>query len=330
MLCFSTLLALVIPFVFAAPTSLFSTSSSSSAPLPLVIWHGLGDNYATDRISEVADLARSIHPGTFIYVIRLGDSPDDDRKATFWGNTTEQIAQICEDLSKTPELSQAPAIDALGFSQGGLFLRAYVERCNKPPVRSLVTFGSPHNGIADYRACDDGDWLCKGAMALLHTNTWAAWVQSRLVPAQYYRDINPDTGFASDNYLQYSNLLADINNERKVKNVTYQDNIASLEKLVMYKFDEDSTVVPPESEWFAEVNETTSEVYPLKDRKIYKEDWLGLKRLDMKGGLVFRIAPGPHMHITNELLEEVFKEFYGPAFKKSTTMTMGSQQFLDL
>jgi palmitoyl-protein thioesterase len=330
MFLFSTLLALVIPSILAAPTELSSTSPSSSSPLPLVIWHGLGDNYESQRISEVADLAKSIHPGTFTYVIRLADSPDDDRKATFWGNTTEQIAKVCEDLSTIPELSQAPAIDALGFSQGGLFLRAYVERCNKPPVRSLVTFGTPHNGIADYKACEDGDWLCKGAMALLHTNTWAAWVQARLVPAQFYRDLNPDTGSASDNYLQYSNLLADINNEREVKNVTYQDNIANLEKLVMYKFDEDTTVVPPESEWFAEVNGTTSEVYPLKDRKIYKEDWLGLKRLDKKAGLVFRTAPGPHMHITNELLEEVFKEYYGPAVKQSTIMTMHSQESLDL
>ena len=327
MLLFSTLLALIIPSVLAVPASLSSTSPSNNSPLPLVIWHGLGDNYAARRISEVAELAKSIHPGTFTYVIRLAHSPDDDRKATFWGNTTEQIAKVCEDLSTIPELSQAPAIDALGFSQGGLFLRAYVEGCNNPPVRTLVTFGSPHNGIADYKACDDGDWLCRGAMALLHTNTWAAWVQSRLVPAQYYRDVNPETGSASDNYLQYSNLLADINNEREVKNVTYQDNIASLEKLVMFKFDKDTTVVPPESEWFDEVNTTTSEVYPLKDRKIYKEDWLGLKRLDKKGGLVFRIAPGPHMDISNELLEDVFKEYYGPAVKQST---IDSQESLEL
>jgi len=320
----STLLAATIPAILAAPASLSSTSRSSSAPLPLVIWHGLGDNYAADGISEIAELAKSIHPGTFTYSIRLADAPDDDRKATFWGNTTEQIAKVCEDISAIPELSQAPAIDALGFSQGGLFLRAYVERCNKPPVRSLITFGTPHNGIADYKACEDGDWLCKGAMALLHTNTWAAWVQARLVPAQYYRDVNPETDSASDNYLQYSNLLADINNERAVKNATYRDNIASLEKLVMYKFDEDKTVVPPESEWFAEVNGTTLEVYPLKDRKIYQEDWLGLKKLDEKGGLVFRTAPGPHMHITKELLEEAFKKYNGPAVKKSTSELTGS------
>lgn len=294
-----------------------------------MIWHGLGDNYDADGIKEVQKIAQDVHPGTFTYAVRLGDTPDDDRKSTFWGNTTEQIAQVCEDIATHPILSGAPAVDALGFSQGGLFLRAYVERCNNPPVRSLVTFGTPHNGIADYKVCEDGDWLCRGAMALLHTNTWGAWVQSRLVPAQYYRDIDPETGLGSENYLLYSNMLADINNERDLKNETYKSNIASLEKLVMYKFDQDTTVIPAESEWFAEINTTSLKVSPLKERPIYTEDWLGLKQLGDKGGIVFRIAPGQHMHITKEVLEEAFADFCGPA-QKSALIDDDSQETLEL
>jgi len=260
----------------------------------------------------VGKIAQEVHPGTYIYTIRISDNSDDDRKATFWGNATIHIEEVCEALASHPVLSKASAVNALGFSQGGLFLRSYVERCNNPPVRNLITFGSPHNGIVDYIPCKDGDWLCKGAMALLHSNTWSGFVQSNVIPAQYYRDLNPETGFGSENYLLYSNWLADINNEREDKNETYKANLASLERLVMYKFDEDTTVIPSESEWFDEVNPATLEVLPLKSRPIYTEDWIGLKKLDEKGGIVFKIAPGQHMHITRELLEETFKEFYGP------------------
>jgi len=289
-----------------------TTTASDDTPLPVILWHGLGDNYAADGINDVAALIEETHPGTFVYPIRLAEDPSGDRSASFLGNTSEQIAKACADIAAHPILSTAPAIDALGFSQGGLFLRGYVERCNTPPVRSLVTFGSPHNGIADYTPCGATDRLCKGAMALLHVNTWSSFVQSRLVPAQYYRTLDEDTGLPTDEYLEYSNLLADLNNERALKNKTYAKNIAKLENFVLYEFANDTTVLPKESEWFAEVNITSAEVTPLKKRDLYKEDWLGLRSLDEKGGLVFKTAPGGHMQLSEEVLGQAFKKYFGP------------------
>ncbi|OCK83521.1 alpha/beta-hydrolase [Lepidopterella palustris CBS 459.81] len=293
----------------------FETSllAATSTPLPLVIWHGLGDNYAADGLASVGELANSTNPGTFVYNIRLDEDPGSDRTATFFGNLTLQMQQVCEDLATHPILSTAPAINAIGFSQGGQFLRGYIERCNNPPVRNLVTFGSQHNGIAEFQTCGAMDWLCKGAMALLRTNTWSQYVQSHLVPAQYYRTCNVSTGEPTDEYLEYSNFLADINNERKTKNSTYAENLASLEKFVMFVFKDDTTVIPKESGWFAQVtNLTSGEVTPLRERSIYKEDWVGLRKLDDKGALVFREAEGGHMQLSEELLVEVFKSYFGP------------------
>ncbi|KAF2963256.1 hypothetical protein GQX73_g10317 [Xylaria multiplex] len=284
---------------------------NDDTPLPVVIWHGLGDTYNAEGIQQVGQLIEEANPGTFVYFIRLDDSGTNDRRATFYGNVTEQIAKVCEDLAAHPILSTAPAIDAVGFSQGGQFLRGYVERCNTPPVRNLVTFGSQHNGIVDYRACAATDWLCRGAMALLHGNTWTSFVQSRLVPAQYFRDPAD-----LDSYLEYSNFLADINNERAVKNETYARNIAALENLVLYIFEDDTTVIPKETGWFEEVN--GDESTPLRARKIYTEDWVGLRALDRKGGLKFKTTPGEHMQLTDETLTEAFSEFFGP-FKTSSS-----------
>lgn len=296
-----------------SPPSQYKSSSKNDddyeTPLPLIIWHGLGDNYQNEGLTSIGALATEIHPGTLTYIIRLDDDASADRTATFFGNLTLQLDQVCADLAAHPILSTAPAVDALGFSQGGQFLRAYIERCNSPPVRSLVTFGSQHNGISEFQACAPTDWLCKGARSLLRSNTWSAFVQSRLVPAQYFRD--PEQ---LDSYLESSNFLADINNERALKNQTYKENLERLERFVMYLFEEDETVVPKETGWFAEVNGT--DVTLLRERSIYKEDWIGLKTLDGKGALKFETTEGQHMRLTDKLLERVIKENYGPFGRK--------------
>ncbi|KAM4058860.1 palmitoyl protein thioesterase domain-containing protein [Hirsutella rhossiliensis] len=283
-------------------------AASDDTPLPLVIWHGLGDSFAGDGVREVAALADAVHPGTYVHTVALGKDPAADRYATWYGNLTDQVQAVCDALAAHPILSTAPAVDALGFSQGGQFLRAYVERCNAPPVRSLVTFGSQHNGIVEFRACGPADWLCRGAMLLLRYSTWSSFVQGRLVPAQYFRDpadLQP--------YLDNSNFLADINNERGParRNDTYRRNLARLANFVLYMFDADTTVVPRQTSWFAEVN--GSDVVPLRERQLYRDDWLGLRQLDDKGRLFFRSLPGDHMDIPLQVLNDTMVEFFGPS-----------------
>ncbi|KAH7313181.1 Alpha/Beta hydrolase protein [Rhexocercosporidium sp. MPI-PUGE-AT-0058] len=273
-----------------------ASTSSDDTPLPLIIWHGLGDNYAADGLADVAALAEKVHPGTFTYIIRLDEDASSDRTATFFGNLTLQLEQVCADLASHPILSTAPAVDALGFSQGGQFLRGYIERCNKPPQ---------HNGISEFQTCSSGDWVCKGAQGLLRSNTWSSFVQSRLVPAQYFRD-----PAQLDDYLEHSNFLADVNNERQLKNQTYKENLGRLERFTMVLFEEDETVVPKESSWWAEVDEEGN-VTELRERDIYKEDWVGLRGLDEKGALRFETTEGGHMQLGSKVLKKTFRENFG-------------------
>ncbi|ODA81074.1 hypothetical protein RJ55_04036 [Drechmeria coniospora] len=297
------------------PTLDDDDGKEDDTPLPLVIWHGLGDTFNSEGMQQVAALAESIHPGTFVYTISLAEQdPNADRSATFMGNVTAQLESVCAALAGHPILSTAPAVDAIGFSQGGQFLRGYIERCNTPRVRTLVTFGSQHNGIVEFKTCGDRDYLCRGAMALLRFNTWSSFVQSRLVPAQYYRDPSPDSYHS---YLENSNFLADINNEREQKSEVYRKNIAGLTNFVMYMFEDDTTVIPRQTAWFHEVNDTR--VIPLRERTMYKEDWLGLRALDKKGGLHFRSITGDHMQIPMQVLNDTMVEFFGPRRSRAET-----------
>ncbi|KIX04070.1 uncharacterized protein Z518_07623 [Rhinocladiella mackenziei CBS 650.93] len=299
---------------YAAPPR-SAGDDSDDQPLPVVIWHGLGDSADSSGLKDVSNLVEKVHPGTYTYIISLtGTRGSADRQASFFGNVTEQIDTVCHMLAKDNILRTAPAVDAIGFSQGGQFMRGYVERCGSwaPKVRSLLTFGSQHNGIVEFQKCASAtDWICQGANALLKSSTvWSDFVQSRLVPAQYYRDTND-----FENYLKHSNFLADINNERNVKNSTYAENLAALEKLVMIVFHDDKTVIPKESGWFAEVNVTSDSVTKLRERPIYTEDWIGLKKLDEKGGLAFVTLPGEHMQLSEKDLSNLFGIYFGPADK---------------
>ena len=298
---------LALPLVLAVPKP--HSYEDNDTPLPLIVWHGLGDSYTGEGLTDVISLAEEMNPGLFTYAIRINEDPSLDQRATFLGNLTEQIDQVCRDLAAHPILSTAPAVDAMGFSQGGQFLRGYIERCNFPPVRNLLTFGSQHNGISAFQGCAPFDLLCKGAQLLLRAGTWTQTVQSKLVPAQYFRD-----PAQLEQYLEHSNFLADINNERVLKNKTYKENILKLENFVMYLFDEDTTVIPKETSWFGEINE--EQYVPLKNRSIYTEDWLGLKQLDEEGKLVFENINGGHMQIGDKVLKKAFTDYLGPENKK--------------
>lgn len=325
----TTLLPL-LPLTAALPppattTPSFSSSSSfnnnnAAKPLPLLIWHGLGDRSDASGLHTVGSLAQEIHPGTLVHYISL--SPDGsgaaDQRATFFGNVSAQIASVCASLSTNATLldpaSNKIRADALGFSQGGQFLRGLAQRCPALQLRSLVTFGSQHAGISEFQRCGTWDLLCKAATALVGGNAWTDTVQGGVVPAQYYREVNETTGEGTEAYLAASHFLADVNAERDGgrRNEEYAARLGALENFVMYVFADDRTVVPKESGWFAEVNGTSGEVTPLRERRVYKEDWIGLRELDRKGGLVFGSVEGEHMQLNKKDLERAFGRYFGP------------------
>lgn len=114
---------------------------------PIVIWHGLGDNYNSSGIQNAVSLFQQIHPQSFVYNIYLDPNPSTDQQKSLFGDSIVELDFVCEQISQVPELQQG--FDAVGFSQGGLFLRALAERCPSALVRTLVTFGSPHMGVME-------------------------------------------------------------------------------------------------------------------------------------------------------------------------------------
>lgn len=286
--------------------------------LPVVIWHGLGDSYdSPSLLSYIRHVKEELGKDTFVYSIRLSESGSKDQQASLFGNLNEELAQVHEQLSQVTEL--ANGFNAIGFSQGGLFLRAYNQRYGSSSsmrMHTLVTFGSPHNGIADLPACQPREFFCKRRNQLLRQGVWSDYAQTHVTTAQYFR--NPDH---LDVYYEKSNFLVDINNEdpNSTKNATYAENNAQLKRLVLIMFDDDETVVPKQSAWFQEFNSTSYVVTPLEDRDLYRQDWLGLKSIPSINYLLF---PGVHMEISHSDFSAVVRKYLSPSSESPTMFSI--------
>ena len=115
-----------------------------------------------------------------------------------------------------------------------------------------------------------------------------------------------------------------MNNERDEKAEGYARQMARLERLVMFMFANDTVVIPKESAWFAHVDDESGAVMGLREREVYRRDWLGLKSLDEKRGLVFEMHPGEHMHLDDTILEDTFRKYFGPLHNPSTSSSSSS------
>ncbi|QSL64063.1 hypothetical protein MERGE_000218 [Pneumocystis wakefieldiae] len=226
----------------------------------------------------------------------------NDRNNGFFGDVNEQIKLVAEQLSKDPKL--ADGFNAIGFSQGGLFLRAYIERYNIPPVSNLITFGTPHYGISSFY-CPSSVYVCKILDYFIKHSLLSCWVKKNVIVAQYYRDTSD-----MDSYLVYNPFLPDVNNERQIKNATYAKNLASLESFVMVEFENDRVIIPKGSSHFNDYDKNEDKIIFLKDTALYNEDWLGLKLLDNKGALVEMTIPGEHMEINYETFLYIVKKYF--------------------
>jgi len=276
------------------PYASLAYSWDKAAPIPVVMWHGMGDTCCNPQsMGYIQKLIEQHVPGVYVHSIMLGSNEDDDQMDGFFANMNVQLDKVCHQLASDPKL--AGGFNAIGFSQGSQFLRAYVERCNNPPVFNLISVGGQHQGVYGLPHCPGINYtLCEYIRELLDLGAYLSFVQDSLVQAQYWHD-----PLAEQEYLSNCIFLPDINNALPQKNATYKQHIMSLKNFVMVKFLRDSMVQPIESEWFGFYKEGQDvQIVPLRQSKLYLEDWLGLRALDARGALKELSVDGDHLHFT--------------------------------
>ncbi|KAJ1821991.1 hypothetical protein LPJ56_001023 [Coemansia sp. RSA 2599] len=270
------------------------------------MWHGMGDSCCDNStMGEIARIVQEEIPGVYVHSVKVGSSESADRRAGFFGNLNTQVDDVCKELGETEEL-RGRAVNMMGFSQGGLFLRALVQRCPEIRAKTLVTFGSPHSGVARIPECaKDGDVLCKWMRGLALRGVYSWYVRDHVVQAQYFKD--PER---IDQYMDYNIFLPYVNNEAADKReVVYRERLRALEKLVLIRFSEDTLIYPASSSWFGFIDSDGGETR-LYDSLMYIEDWLGLRTLDESNRLDFVTLAGKHMSIGEENLRAIVQKYF--------------------
>jgi palmitoyl-protein thioesterase len=237
-------------------TNTNTINTNTTNTIPIVLLHGVVSDAANTQ-----DLANWIGT-TFnrkVLNIELGNGID-----TSLTPMEAQLDLLCNIIYDLPELKSG--FDFIGMSQGGILARGYVEYCNEYKVENLITLVSPHGGV-----------FYKNPI-LNFVKIYSPEMQAKYSFTNYWR--NP---IDYELYLKNSTYLAGLNNE---KFMCYENkkNIESLKNFVMVFSPFDTVVIPPQSGIFS-LYDSDLDIVPLKDTELYKQDLLGLQKLDKENKL---------------------------------------------
>ncbi|XP_022211754.1 palmitoyl-protein thioesterase 1 [Drosophila obscura] len=266
-------------------------TSGAATVLPVVLWHGMGDTCCLPfSLGSIKKLIEEHTNGTYVRSLKIGANVVLDYESGFFIHPNEQVDYVCKQLAQDERL--AKGYNAIGFSQGGQFLRAVAQRCPEPPMRTLITLGGQHQGVFGLPMCPTlTAHSCEYISRLLNVAAYEEWVQDELVQATYWHD-----PLHENHYRLGSTFLADINNELYL-NENYIENLNKLKKFVMVKFLNDTIVQPKESQWFQFYTSGQDQVIqPFNESKVFKD--LGLDRMLQKGKLQFLGIEGDHLAIS--------------------------------
>lgn len=198
---------------------------------PVVLMHGIKTSASV--MDPVVSWIQADYPGIYVKNVEIGDGTLD----SMFLDLNIQVDQFAEKMRNDSKL--ANGFNLVGYSQGGLITRGYVQRYNDPPVYNYITWSGPHGGQfgVPYVNIEILDYIVD-----------VAWdnplVQESITFAEYWRD-----PYHLEEYAAKSTFLADLNNVNAI-NQTYNNNLLSLNSFTLLYSTEDKVIHPKESGWF--------------------------------------------------------------------------------
>ncbi|XP_077864216.1 palmitoyl-protein thioesterase 1-like [Saccoglossus kowalevskii] len=96
-------------------------------------------------MGSIKSMIEDLIPGVYVKSLMIGGNILSDMMNGFLMNANDQVKDVCQQLANDPKLKNG--YNALGFSQGGQFLRAVAQRCPSPPMHNLISIGGQHQGM---------------------------------------------------------------------------------------------------------------------------------------------------------------------------------------
>jgi len=152
-----------------------SSHATVNSSLPLVLWHGMGDSCCAEgSVSPIMQLIQSHLPSIHMHSIMIGDDETQDFYNSYFTNVNTQISMACKMISEDEKLKNG--YNAMGFSQGGQFLRGLAQRCPSPPMVNLISIGGQHEGVFGLPHCTGGE-VCEIVRKLLDYGAYTIWIE---------------------------------------------------------------------------------------------------------------------------------------------------------
>jgi len=237
---------MILPFLITI-LSFGLNISLKPSPVPTVLMHGI--------MSDAEDLDNAKtwfekHTGGPVYSLEVGNGrPDSIGKPMMW-----QLDEMTRTIKSIPDLQHG--FNFVGFSQGGLLGRGYAELYNDPPVKTLVTLGTPHAGIYYYSV----------------PNIYSSYNQKHFSYAGYWKD-----PYRYESYLRNASYLPVINGEKGSNEISPR---LSVDRFVMVWSPQDGFIVPEESCKFEFYDENSETIVPFRESTQYLDNLIGLRELD--------------------------------------------------
>jgi len=274
-----------ITFIFILILSLFTIIKSA---FPVAVFHGIGDACSFPGTTDFVDYLKE-KLRTEVRCIEQGNG-----FITSWFTNFHKLSEMaCESLKNNPIFQGDFSV--VGISQGCLIARYIIQKCQiKGKVRNFVSIDGPHMGVGIIPRLTCG-WLCNIINKSIGKLMYSGIIQDNLSPAGYYKDKFNITAFK-----QFSSFLADLNNEREIKNPDYKNKISQLDKMLLIMNESDTVVNPSSSAWFEFYDESDpNKVIPLRESTFYNDDFIGIKELDLLGKIKFVKLIGDHIHFSD-------------------------------
>ncbi len=78
---------------------------ASPAPVPIVIWHGMGDNCCNPwSMGYVKKMLERHLPGVHVRSLMIGESAAADTENGFFMDVNAQVRMVCDKIAKDPKL----------------------------------------------------------------------------------------------------------------------------------------------------------------------------------------------------------------------------------
>jgi palmitoyl-protein thioesterase len=267
-----------------------------STATPVIQMHGMGD-FANDPMGMVP-LAKQISKflgGAYVLNVQIGKNDIADIMNGFLMNLDDQVDYFAKVVQGDENLKNG--FNAIGYSQGNLVIRGYIERYNNPPVFNFISMHGPMSGVAGIPGCSVDKEMCKMFDQVLGSMAYNKIIQDHLCQANYFRD-----PLKISEYLKGDKFLADVNNEKDV-NADYVSNMEKLNSICLVKANKDTVVIPNDSEWFAYFEDGSYEKkWSFDQTPWYVQDLFGLKTLNEAGKVFFNTTDGDHLQFTQQQL----------------------------